>query len=155
MVSLFARRALGCTGRILLASLAALALGVALHARQTPAPAAPAVQTSAAPAQTPARGQAPDTGAVRDASGAVIGFTKLAEIPGTPWRIHDAARPHPRAVTPGATPTAAPSDAIVLFDGKDLSKWVQQQGQTFVDAKWPVRDGYFETGAGSGSLFTR
>ncbi len=31
--------------------------------------------------------------------------------------------PEPSVVTPGNTLTAAPSDAIILFDGKDLSKW--------------------------------
>ena len=92
---------------------------------------------------------------MRDASGAVIGYTNLAEIPGTPWRIHDAARPHPRVVTPGAGPGAPPSDAIILFDGKDLSKWVQMKAGQAVDATWPVRDGYFETGAGTGSILTR
>ena len=79
----------------------------------------------------------------------------LAEIPGTPWRIHDAARPHPRAITPGATPGAAPSDAIVLFDGKDLSKWAHSRNGQISDAKWPVKEGYFETGAGTGSIVTR
>ena len=33
-------------------------------------------------------------------AGEVWGFTNLAEIPGTPWRIHDANRPQPRVVTP-------------------------------------------------------
>src|SRR5512132_3528163 len=97
---------------------AALGLGFAqLDARQAPAPAQnPPAQT--APAQPAAgRGNQPDTGPVKDDRGATIGFTKLAEIPGTPWRIHDASRPHPRVVTPGATPGAPPADAIVLFDG--------------------------------------
>ena len=58
--------------------------------------------------------------------------------------------------TPGATAAAPPSDAIVLFDGKDLSKWAQRgPNNENVDTKWPVRDGYFETGAKSGSMFTR
>ena len=65
-------------------------------------------------------------------------------------------RPAPPLVVPGATPGAAPSDAIVLFDGKDLSKWAQRgaNGES-IEPKWPVRDGYFETGAKSGSMFTR
>ena len=122
------------------------------------APAAPA------PAQAPAagrQGQPPATpapvnnGPVRGPEGEVIGYTNMAEIPGTPWRIHDAARPHPRLVTPGATAADPPSDAIVLFNGKDLAQWVQtRQGQR-VPATWPVRDGFFETGAGSGSIMTR
>jgi Domain of Unknown Function (DUF1080). len=58
-------------------------------------------------------------------------------------------------VTPGATPGALPSDAIVLFDGKDLSRWGQMQNGQLVDSKWPVHNGYFETGAGSGSMVTR
>lgn len=141
-------------GSILSGALVALAVNAALDARQAPAPAGtpPAAQT---PPPAPA-GRGASQGAVRGPSGETIGFTNLAEIPGTPWRIHDAARPHPRVVTPGAEPGAAPSDAIMLFDGKDLSKWVQQaRGGTFTDAQWPVRTGYFETGAGSGSLYTR
>ena len=121
---------------------------------RTPPPAAPAQQGPPTdPAAAAARAAA--DGPVRDASGAIIGFTGLAEIPGTPWRIHDAARPHPRVVTPGATPSAPPADAIVLFDGTDLSKWGQMQNGQLVDSKWPVHDGYFETGAGSGSMMTR
>ena len=52
-----------------------------------------------------------------------LGFTDTPILPGMPWHVHDPARPHPPVVTPGATPGAAPSDATVLFDGKDLSKW--------------------------------
>jgi hypothetical protein len=135
---------------------AVIAIGVsATDAQQAQAPTQnPPAQT--APAQQPAgRGNQPDTGPVRDANNAVIGFTKLAEIPGTPWRIHDAARPHPRVITPGATPGAPPSDAIILFDGKDLSKWAHSKQGQLSDASWPVKDGYFETGAGSGSIVTR
>jgi len=132
---------------------AALALAMSsADARQ----AQPPVPAQGTPAQQPAaRGNQADTGPVRDANNAVIGFTKLAEIPGTPWRIHDAARPHPRVITPGAAPGGAPSDAIVLFDGKDLSKWAHSRNGQVSDAKWPVKEGYFETGAGSGSIVTR
>jgi hypothetical protein len=46
-------------------------------------------------------------------------------LPDQKWLVHDHSRPQPRKVTPGTPlPTpSAPSDAIVLFDGKDLSKW--------------------------------
>ena len=57
-----------------------------------------------------------------------LGFTDTPMLPNLPWHVHDPARPHPKVVTPGATPGAPPSDAIVLFDGKDLSKW-QQEGR--------------------------
>src|SRR5919107_3827351 len=124
--------------RIVFCAAVAFAAGPFVHARQAPAPTLNPAQGQAPSAQTPATGReaqppAPatpagrgeDQGAVRGPAGEIIGFTKTAEIPGTPWRIHDAARPHPRAVTPGATPGAPPSDALVLFDGKDLSRWGQ------------------------------
>lgn len=46
-------------------------------------------------------------------------------LPGQKWLVHDHSRPQPRKVTPGhPIPTmSAPSDAEVLFDGTDLSKW--------------------------------
>src|SRR5215813_15314065 len=70
------------------------------------------------------------------------GFTDTPILPGLKWHVHDPARPHPPVVTPGATPGAPPSDAIVLFDGKDLSKW-QQRGRginagKLVDGRWKV-----------------
>lgn len=109
---------------------------------------------AAAPAQAPAPPQ-PNPGAVAGPGGAPIGYTNMAEIPGTPWRIHDASRPQPQVITPGATAADPPSDAVVLFNGKDLAQWVHvRQGQR-VAAEWPVGDGYFETGAGKGSIMTR
>src|ERR1051326_303219 len=46
-------------------------------------------------------------------------------IPGQKWKVHDLKRPLPPKVTPGLPilSPAPPSDAIVLFDGKDLSQW--------------------------------
>jgi hypothetical protein len=58
--------------------------------------------------------------------------------------MHDPARPQPRVVTPGATfsqSVPAPSDAVVLFDGKDFSKWEGQQGAV----KWKIENDYMET----------
>src|SRR4051794_129856 len=44
------------------------------------------------------------------------------------WKAHDMARPHPPVVAPakmgnGDEPGKAPSDAVVLFDGKNLDAW--------------------------------
>src|SRR5262249_20686102 len=63
------------------------------------------------------------------------------------WPIHDRDRPAPRVVTPGTFSTAQepgkpPSDAIVLFDGKDLSKWRSDKANG--PAGWKVENGYFE-----------
>src|SRR5215475_10862897 len=87
-----------------------------------------------------------------------LGFKDTPILPGLPWHVHDPDRPHPPVVTPASTPGAAPSDAIVLFDGKDLSKWASHEksnGGPPVDAKWSVSDGYFEVAPGTGELFTR
>jgi hypothetical protein len=47
--------------------------------------------------------------------------------------------PVPKVVTPGATNAAPPSDAIVLFDGKNLDEWVTNRDKS--PAKWTVADG--------------
>jgi hypothetical protein len=120
---------------------------IALSARQ----AAPQ-----APAAPPAQAGAPSPRDPQTAKPGELGYTDTPLIRGQKWRVHDVGRPAPTRVTPGATPAAPPSDAVVLFDGKDLSKWAQRgPNGEMVDARWPVRDGYFETGAKTGSMFTR
>jgi hypothetical protein len=73
------------------------------------------------------------------------------------WKIHDRDRPAPTVITAGTastqdSPGRAPSDAIVLFDGKDLSHWAQKDGSA---AKWKVENGYFEVVPKTGELHTR
>ncbi len=73
------------------------------------------------------------------------------------WLVHDMNRPTPPVVTPGAESTQekagkAPSDAIVLFDGNDISSWTSSKGGP---AKWIVRDGYMEVVKRSGSIQTK
>jgi hypothetical protein len=88
-------------------------------------------------------------------NGEVWGFTDTAFNPNSRWRIHDAERPQPPVVTPGETVSIpAPSDATILFDGKDLSQWANR-GTNGAEspANWTVRDGYFE--AQGGNLSTR
>jgi 3-keto-disaccharide hydrolase len=68
-----------------------------------------------------------------------------------PWKIHDLQRPVPPVVDPGQ-PGQAPSDATVLFDGKDLSKWTGKDGGP---ATWGVDNGYFEVKPGSGLISTK
>lgn len=70
-------------------------------------------------------------------------------LPGDEWRVHDSTRPLPPVVTPSNIGpnefTAAPSDAIVLFDGSDdLSAWTPQVDDA---ALWPVIDGVLMTNA--------
>jgi hypothetical protein len=88
-----------------------------------------------------------------------LGFKDTPILPGQKWHVHDPDRPHPAVVKPGAGPGAAPSDAIVLFDGRDLSKWGHAgrgaDAGKIIDTKWPVRDGYFEVQTGTGQLVSR
>ena len=70
------------------------------------------------------------------------------------WEIHDRTRPLPVVVTPGTEQSAggAPSDAVVLFGGKDLSAWEAVKGG---EAKWKVENGYFEVVPKTGAIRTR
>lgn len=60
----------------------------------------------------------------RDGSG-VCGYKDTPKLPWCEWLVHDCDRPAPKRVDPGKAgpPASAPADAIVLFDGKDLSQW--------------------------------
>jgi len=92
-------------------------------------------------------------------SGPDLGFTDTPMLPGLPYHVHDPDRPHPPAVTPGSTLGGPPSDAIVLFDGKDLSKWQQKgrgaQAGQMIDPLWKVGNGYFEVAPHTGELLTK
>ena len=62
-------------------------------------------------------------------------------------------QPVPKVVTPGATCTAPPSDAIVLFDGKNLDEWVSAKDKS--PAKWTVGDGVLTVDKGQGNIETK
>jgi hypothetical protein len=91
-----------------------------------------------------------------------VGYSDTPQIPKQNWHVHDIKRPHPPMVNAPAAQNFSvppPSDAIVLFDGKDLSKW-QQQGRgaergKFVAPKWKVENGYFEIVPKTGDLITK
>ncbi len=68
------------------------------------------------------------------------------------WDVHDMDRPRPPVVTPGAEDRLPPSDAIVLFDGTDLSAWQSRDGS---DAPWKLEDGAMRVVQGSGDIRTR
>ncbi len=75
----------------------------------------------------------------------------------TQWKPHDRNRPAPPVIDPGVsstqdTPGKAPSDAVVLFDGKDLSAWSTKSGEP---AKWKVGNGYFEVVPKTGYIYTK
>jgi hypothetical protein len=72
--------------------------------------------------------------------------------PDPTWLDHDRLRPQPPVVTPAVPSTQeqvgkAPSDAVVLFDGKDISQWASMDGSP---TRWIVKDGYMACVPGSG-----
>lgn len=89
------------------------------------------------------------------------------------WKAHDMTRPRPPVVTPApqALPVPPPSDAVVLFDGTDLSEWERFVGgpgtwtvandymevarRSHKPAPWRVGDGFFEVVPGSGDIRTK
>jgi Domain of Unknown Function (DUF1080) len=84
-----------------------------------------------------------------------LGYTDTPLIPGTKWHVHDSGRPQPTVITPGAPSTqekvgTAPSDAVALFGGTDLSKWKSGNAE----AKWKVENGEMVV-SGGGDLQTK
>jgi len=78
----------------------------------------------------------------KDGSG-VYGYKDTPKLPWCQWLVHDPDRPAAKRVDPGkaAPPAPVPSDAIVLFGGKDVSKW-----EALGD--WKVEDGCLVSGNG-------
>ena len=62
-------------------------------------------------------------------------------------------KPEPKVVTPGADCSGAPSDAVVLFGGTDLSEWVNVKDQS--PASWAVADGVITVNKKSGNIETK
>jgi len=61
--------------------------------------------------------------------------------------------PQPKVVTPPAYgSTAAPDDAIILFDGKDMSAWKHDNGNA---VEWPVKNGVVTVDKRKGDIVTR
>lgn len=62
--------------------------------------------------------------------------------------------PVPPTVTPGKSGSDAPSDAIILFDGKNLDQWVSSRDTTAA-ANWTISDGVITVKKGTGNIQTR
>ena len=85
------------------------------------------------------------------------GYDDTPIIPGTYYRVHDCERPQPPVVTPPKPSTqqnagTPPSDAVVVFDGTDLSQWEDKSG---APAQWKLESDYMEVVPGSGDIRTR
>ena len=79
------------------------------------------------------------------------GYEDTPRLPGSPYLVHDRRRPEAPAVRPGDAAGVPPADAIVLFDGAGLSRWVGADGGP---ARWRLVEGAMEAN-GTGSIHTR
>lgn len=70
----------------------------------------------------------------------VVGYDETERLPWINFRKHDHSRPLPPAVEGKVVVSAAPSDAVVLFDGVGLGAWKP--------GKWRVEDGVLVAGEG-------
>src|SRR5579863_1374037 len=73
------------------------------------------------------------------------GYTDTPMLPGGKWHVHDPDRPLPPVIDPGTAstedaPGRPPSDAVVLFDGKNLNQWEHKGGR---EVTWTVENGVF------------
>ncbi len=89
-----------------------------------------------------------------------LGYDDTPFQPDGKWRVHDVSRPRPRVIAAGTEssqerPGRPPSDAIVLFDGTDLSKWVTYVKGQATEPKWKVENGYIEVVPATGGMQTK
>lgn len=77
--------------------------------------------------------------------------TAFAQRTGDP-KLTEMWEPKAPIVTPGKTSTDPPSDAIVLFDGKTLDKWVSEKGGP---AQWTIADGAMTVKPQAGGIVTK
>jgi hypothetical protein len=61
--------------------------------------------------------------------------------------------PVPNVITPGSVLGAAPSDAIVLFDGKNLDQWVSTRDKS--PARWTIANGVMTVNKAAGNIETK
>ena len=88
-------------------------------------------------------------------AGVVAGGALAQEAVVRKWPVHDTSRPKPKVVTPGPAPeqpVKPPSDAIVLFGGKDLSQWKGGRGG---EPGWKVENGELVVVGKSGDIVTK
>lgn len=62
--------------------------------------------------------------------------------------------PVPPIVTPGSTPQDPPSDAIILFDGKNLDAWHSEKDST-LPAGWTISNGIMTVDKKTGGIMTK
>jgi hypothetical protein len=82
-------------------------------------------------------------------------WTPGGDSPVWKWTQHDTKRPQPTVIEPGTPsdqdrPGRPPSDAIIVFNGQDLSNW--ETAKDGSPAGWKVVDGCLEVVKGTGDI---
>src|SRR5215210_5902069 len=92
--------------------------------------------------------------AVACAALAVLPMHNADAQPSTRWPIHSPDRPQPRVIKPPPSTWTVPppSDATVLFNGANLSRWEKDGGGA---AAWKVENGYMEVVPNAGGIVSR
>jgi hypothetical protein len=89
----------------------------------------------------------------------LVALAALAAAAGTAWADPpksadtEVYKPVPVVTTPGARDSDAPSDAVVLFGGKDLNQWVNVRDHG--PAGWTVADGVLTVNKPAGNIETK
>ena len=82
-----------------------------------------------------------------------VALPALAQQPAGKPEDTEVWTPVPKVVTPGASSAAAPSDAIVLFDGSNLDQWISTNDKS--PAKWTVANGVMTVNKPTGNIETK
>lgn len=81
----------------------------------------------------------------------MVVFSASAQQTGDP-KSTEVWEPVPKMVNPGTQDNLPPSDAIILFNGKDLSQWTTEKGNA---AKWKVENNSMTVTKGTGNIQTK
>ncbi len=84
----------------------------------------------------------------------VISTNLMAQVQSGDPKLTEVWTPVPKIVTPGTTNSDAPSDAVILFDGKNLDEWVSVKDPKS-PAGWTVADGVMTVNKSKGNIQTK
>lgn len=79
-------------------------------------------------------------------------FAQYADRNALDPKVSEIYEPKAPKITPGAAVGEAPSDAVIIFNGKDLGEWSSLDGSP---AKWEVKDGAMTVVKGTGDVKTK
>jgi Domain of Unknown Function (DUF1080) len=84
----------------------------------------------------------------------IFAAAAVAQTPAGDPKATEQWEPVPPVISPGSSPGAPPSDAIVLFDGRNLDQWVAAT-KDHAPAQWKVGNGVMTVVKSAGNIETR